>query len=309
VDAGIRNGNRIGRLHWLQGERAQTSAWDAYESADGQPLLSIATPQPWSSVARWLTDIAGELDAHEKDGTLGQLSLDRIWVASDSHAKLLDFRAPGLATTDGDTQNDAQSGSELLYRLATFALKSRTVPLPLEASEFLRRLRRDEFASLPEIVAATAALQDRPDSMNSSSRGMTLALSVVTYLVGANLLGNSIVNFVGGDHWLAQPELAGLLASTLLAVCWAAIFRGGFWLRAFGIAVVTSDGVEASRLRAVSRALVAWSWVPVQVVVTIGGGGPSLVIAVVKLIGLLYAAGHPARGIQDRLAGTYLVPR
>jgi hypothetical protein len=101
---------------------------------------------------------------------------------------------------------------------------------------------------------------------------------------------------------------AGLIGSAVLGLFWAGVWRSGVWLRAFGLAVVTPDGREASRLRAVWRAAVPWSWVPVQLVF-VAYGGPLLLIAVAKLAGLFYAADHPERGIQDRLAGTYLVPR
>ena len=38
-------------------------------------------------------------------------------------------------------------------------------------------------------------------------------------------------------------------------------------------------------------------------------GGGLLLVGFIKIVGLFYAADHPERGLQDRLAGTYLVPR
>src|SRR5262249_31453005 len=101
---------------------------------------------------------------------------------------------------------------------------------------------------------------------------------------------------------------AALIASAALALASAFAFRSGAWLRAFGIAVVTQDGVEASRLRAVCRAAVAWSWVPIQVMAT-ALGWPLVSVAILKVAGLFYAADNPTRGLQDRIARTYLVPR
>jgi hypothetical protein len=78
----------------------------------------------------------------------------------------------------------------------------------------------------------------------------------------------------------------------------------------FGIAVVTRDGREASRLRAAWRAVMAWSWVPVQIAAMLSGW--SLLIPVIwaaKVAGMIYAGWHPEQGAQDHVAGTYLVPR
>jgi hypothetical protein len=101
---------------------------------------------------------------------------------------------------------------------------------------------------------------------------------------------------------------AGLIGCAALGLVWALALRSGIWLRAFGIAVVTPDGNEVSRLRAVWRAALAWSWVPAQLLWA-GHAVPLLLVAAAKLVGLCYAAAHPERGIQDRLAGTHLVSR
>ena len=45
----------------------------------------------------WLHDLATEISAAEKDGTLPELALDRVWITGEGRAKLLDFPAPGLA--------------------------------------------------------------------------------------------------------------------------------------------------------------------------------------------------------------------
>jgi hypothetical protein len=76
--------------------------WDAFEGVTGKPLLHligqpIAQPQPWSQVRFWIHDLANEIAAAEKDGTLpSELSLDRVWITGEGRAKLLDFTAPRL---------------------------------------------------------------------------------------------------------------------------------------------------------------------------------------------------------------------
>ena len=99
----------------------------------------------------------------------------------------------------------------------------------------------------------------------------------------------------------------------------AVIFRGGLQLRSFGMAVVTSRGADVSRLRALARAAIAWSPVSVGVAGLLRSPGSALsdstemIASAASLLllfaGAIYAARHPDRGLQDRLAGTRLVPR
>lgn len=99
VAAPLRNVSRVGRLRWLTGRRSPEENWDAFEGISGQPLLRlIGDRQPWRQVRFWLFDLAREIGAAEKDGTLpATLTLDRIWITGEGRAKLLDFPAPGLA--------------------------------------------------------------------------------------------------------------------------------------------------------------------------------------------------------------------
>jgi hypothetical protein len=168
---------------------------------------------------------------------------------------------------------------------------------------------------LSEISTALAELQARPDRVTSTSRGMALSLGVVVYVFASNALGRVLVTGVFPHvmpHVLGRLSLtasgAGLIGCAALGLVWALALRSGIWLRAFGIAVVTPDGNEVSRLRAVWRAALAWSWVPAQLLWA-GHAVPLLLVAAAKLVGLCYAAAHPERGIQDRLAGTHLVSR
>ncbi len=108
---------------------------------------------------------------------------------------------------------------------------------------------------------------------------------------------------------LIPTALGGLL---LAATC------RGVVLRLFGVELVTADGAPASRLRLLARAAIAWS--PLFAAVALFYARPfvkSFTVAEVILIagvvvlgaGAAYALAHPARGIQDRLAGTWIVPR
>jgi len=97
-------------------------------------------------------------------------------------------------------------------------------------------------------------------------------------------------------------------------VC-ALLFRGGLVLWALGVAIVRTDGVRASRLRVFWRSLVAWSPIvlaPVlmgMLTVLVGAlwAGVLLGLLIIGLAVLSLALRQ--RSLQDRLAGTWLVPR
>jgi hypothetical protein len=98
----------------------------------------------------------------------------------------------------------------------------------------------------------------------------------------------------------------------------ALLFRGGLLLRLLGIAIVTAHG-EAGRLRAFWRAVIAWSPAVLSgAAILLGDPNPMertwwLVLEALSLTlllgGFVYAIRNPQRGVQDRLAGTWLVPR
>ena len=307
---------RPGQLRWLHSHRTEAAAWDAYESLDGQPFLFLTRGQSWRSVSIWLSDLARELASRDGGDATEALSLERIWVTADGRGKLLGFRAPRLSPeTVSANQFPLSQAQQFLHAAACRALDAPVPPPPLAVSRFLRTLERGGFSSLSAVVSALRTLEHTPDRVTTASRGMTLALGVVVYLVTANVIGGVVLNDalpavapgVAGRLGLTVPA-AGLIVSAALALWWAMLFRGGAWLRGCRIAVVTPDGTEVSRARACLRASIAWSWVPVQVAAMLWGG-PLLPIAVAKIVGLVYAADHPARGFQDRVAGTYLVPR
>jgi eukaryotic-like serine/threonine-protein kinase len=116
-----------------------------------------------------------------------------------------------------------------------------------------------------------------------------------------------------------------LFADLVLGLLSALLFRGGLVLRWLGIAVVTQNGTEVSRSRALWRSMIAWSACAAVIVIApifyfhpiaIGIRLSSSVflsiicmLLAVSLIGIVAAAVNPERGLQDRLAGTYLVPR
>jgi eukaryotic-like serine/threonine-protein kinase len=112
-----------------------------------------------------------------------------------------------------------------------------------------------------------------------------------------------------GGMMAAGFALPGALAGMLLAVP----TRGGLGLRLGGIAVQKIDGGRPSRLRCLWRGLLAWGPLIVPGVIAVATRRPSFWWIVggwaLLLGGGIYALARPARGLQDLLAGTHLVPR
>jgi len=198
VPAPWRNLGRTGRLRWLTGRRSPEGNWDAFEGVSGQALANLVqTRQPWIQVRYWLNDLASELSAAAKDGTLpAVLGLDRVWITGDGRAKLLDFPAPGLVRVeplkDSKIQRFTSPASPLppsfpgqearrfLGEVAAAALAGDAsakvpgevaVPLPLHARGFLKTLPQ-----LPDADAVTAALKPLSRRLATVSRGRRLAV-------------------------------------------------------------------------------------------------------------------------------------
>ena len=91
-------------------------------------------------------------------------------------------------------------------------------------------------------------------------------------------------------------------------------------MRLLGLAVVTRDGTEITRLRSLVRAIFAWmpailwlaflitspriqGWVPAPT-----SFAPTTALLGILSLGAVWSIARP-RGIQDRLAGTWIVPR
>jgi hypothetical protein len=99
----------------------------------------------------------------------------------------------------------------------------------------------------------------------------------------------------------------------------ALITGSGFTFRPFGTALVNRRGKRISRLRGLWRAAVTWS--PMAVLFFCFNRGPEvtsagnwflaleLSLVAVLAAGAAWAITRPARGLQDRLAGTWVVPR
>jgi hypothetical protein len=100
----------------------------------------------------------------------------------------------------------------------------------------------------------------------------------------------------------------------LPAVIAALVFRGGLVLLVAGVTYVRHDGLQASRLRLLWRSVLTWSPVAGAVVAAMAAMEMKTVsLALLSGLPVIVFAGWslwlPQRGLQDRLAGTWPVPR
>ena len=125
-----------------------------------------------------------------------------------------------------------------------------------------------------------------------------------------------------GWRLMLAVVLALVAATAVVGLLSALIVPGGAFLAQLDLAVVGPDGRAATRSRGVARAAIAWSpglaasgllWIAARGAPLDAVDGlllaPSLVLLALFVAGGLLALRDPARGVQDRMAGTALVPR
>jgi uncharacterized RDD family membrane protein YckC len=119
----------------------------------------------------------------------------------------------------------------------------------------------------------------------------------------------------GTEPMFYGMAFGGFVWAAILSVACAVLFRGGVLMRALGIAVVRGDGSDASRLRMLWRACVAWSTFPLAglllaMLIPVLPPFTAAALAAVVVIALtIWSAARRGRSLQDCLAGTFLVPR
>lgn len=203
VDDWLKAIGRVGRLRWISGRRSEAENWDAYEAPGGKPLSALlGTPQPWGQVRYWLLDLANEIAAAERDGTLPPvLGLDRVWITADGHAKLLDFQAPG------SEMSVAVPPSSFLDNVARAALGGGAdvrVPIPLHARRFL-----EAMPSLPSAEAVVGTLEPLLPHIASVTRRRRAALVTGCLMLPILLtIFGLFMDRVMEHLWRTQPEIS-----------------------------------------------------------------------------------------------------
>jgi uncharacterized RDD family membrane protein YckC len=341
---------RPGRARWLGGRRNDHECWDAYEGIEGEPIhVAASRAQPWSRVRHWLQDLTHEVTAGLDDGSLPPLHARRLWIDRDDRARILDWSDPGSGgpTFDRDAvAPDLRSAQSLVYAASVGALLGAKptgpepgrgveaqalkpgTPLPMPARKLLLSLRDGAFQSTTALAEGVATALAGPATFPKARRAMQIgACAVMPVSTAVMTAGTTLfksqpsANVTPIGLWeTALAVASGLfLVVAVFALSGAFLARGGLTLRAFGAAVVNRRGEPAARLRCLWRAVIAWSPVPLMLVVLDGKAGlqgSEIGTVILRSVPMaLFAAGaawailHPSRSIQDRLAGTWIVPR
>jgi eukaryotic-like serine/threonine-protein kinase len=310
---------------------------------------AVTQPQPWSRLRHWLDDLARELAAGLEDGSLPPAGGESIWIGSDDRLRVVEWRRVDgtLSRIAGDAP-DLAAAQRLIYAVAVAALlgvpiadaarREPETPLPLHARSLLLALRDAKFATAAEMRAGVTSALALPATYSGARRGWQIAASLSFPLVMAIVAVGGVI-WIGRNRatmpdaaeafgllnwsglWLvALSSAAGSSVVTMFLSALGALVTGsGFTFRPFGAALVNRRGKRASRIRALWRAAV--TWIPMVVLLAVIKLSPkppdyrlSLLAVQTVLIALVGAAAvwaiyHPARSIQDRLAGTWIVPR
>jgi len=217
---------RPARLRWLAGQRTSGLAWDAYEQVPGQPVDTwVMRPQSWGTVRGWLCDLAEEMHAGLRDGSLPALELDRVWIGNDGRARLLDWPAPNdhpdLADSPLPRQAvDLPQAERFLYLVAVSALEGHVladthshvrtprVPLPMPATDCLAKLGEQRFTTSEEMLTALMSAARGSAAISRTKRAVHLSLCAIPTIF--MLVGGLFQIFVASRQ--ARPDLAELAA-------------------------------------------------------------------------------------------------
>ncbi|MEO1513030.1 MAG: RDD family protein, partial [Planctomycetota bacterium] len=163
---------RPGRPRRLQQIEANGELWDAFEAARGTPLSEriAGGPVPWSTLRFWLHDLAAELRAAERDGTLPPAcGPGHVWITDDGRAVLLDAAWPDGSGPKGSSEGaipaepipvDSLAGQQRF--LASIADHADPLSVPLHARAALQNLRSASFEKLTFLAGTLRGLLNKP---------------------------------------------------------------------------------------------------------------------------------------------------
>jgi hypothetical protein len=318
-----RGAARPGRPRWLQNVESEERTWDAFEAPRGLPFGEIVTagPVPWATMRYWLHDLAAELWAQQRDGTLpAEYSLGHIWITDDGRAMLLDTPWPGSPAEC--IAVGTLSGQQRF--LAAVAEHADNLSIPLHARPALQNLRSGSFEKLTFLTGTFRGLLGKPAEVTRGLRSASLFV-IPGYAWIASLLGiaGNTAATASWSVWAVRIAIAALVMMHFMAFfdILLALWRKSTGLSTFGLEAVTTTG-RASRARMLARALLMWlpvlaSTGVLAVLARMNGawidsaaaswlGGAAIAGAGVLTIS---AVVNPARGLHDRLAGVWIVRR
>jgi serine/threonine protein kinase len=332
-----------GGIKWLDDPAAETSAPVDSVATDRQLLITFARnalgshdPLP-AGACRFLERLAGPSggDMHEMGRALEALTkeravLTRTWrltpLAISSLVPAFALSALMAISTSMVVQRsrmpaDELAASDLLWQLVladrsflTLSVDERGSIERALASRY-RDILSDGRMFTPRHMDDLHLQDDHRTTASDVLRRYPLLLADPQAPVDAKAA--AIIRWSTGQD-VPRPPLSDpfqmYLFVAVLALVTNFVFRGGL-IRMMGLELVTGDGRPASRLRVLARTAITWS--PVLLVpfmmrfVPLSTHGldetPWWMLAMVA--GVVVVALTPTRGVQDRIAGTWVVPR
>ena len=339
--------SRPSRLHWLAGGRDDSAAWDVYEMAAGEALRGACRqPRSWPVVRGWLFDLADEIVAAGEDGTGVPLTPGRVWV-TDARATLLDWDTDpdGGAAPSPTVARFLDDVATIGLGHGAEPVEGAPQPeaLPLHAQAFLTELaagrvghggrcRRAAAGAVHAPGDGHAGVSRRPPRRlrrraADQRRGFLLLVGVVLPILARSpdAAAAEQARALASNAWLGWLPMLGVVlgligVSALAGLVSSLVVPGGVAFRLLDLAVLGPDGRAVTRARGISRAAIAWipALASLGLFVSLPTAGafavepvwlPSLVLLALFVAGGLLALIDPRRGLQDRIAGTSLVPR
>jgi uncharacterized RDD family membrane protein YckC len=185
VSRARRDADRIGRLHWLAGQRTADVSWDAFEAPQGTLVDPTPGASGWRDVQGWLNDLSAELAAAERDGTVPVLSLDRVWIRNDGRAVLLDFPPPQSSSSGPSAV--LPGPIQFLVAVARLSLGNATSsPMPVSAAAMVDRWAREtkkRAVSMDDVAADLAAVSVAAEKVSRGRRLMPVLLAALPVLL------------------------------------------------------------------------------------------------------------------------------
>jgi hypothetical protein len=197
--------------------------------------------------------------------------------------------------------------------------------MPRTARDMLLKLRSATFASADDLLAGVGAALMAPAALSRIARAGQIAVTaalpvVVTVATIVAELGKSSrpAAALRGMAFTAFAVYAGTFSVPMILNGIGALVTGsGFTFRPFGAMLVNKKGKRASRIRALWRAIVTWTPLVVTLMLFVfdrsDARSPVIALQCAVMLGMAAAAVsailHPSRSIQDRLSGTWIVPR
>jgi hypothetical protein len=164
-------------------------SWDAFEAPDGGAFETADLGDvSWSEARSWLVDLARELEAASREGTLPALGLDRLWLRADRRLVLLDFPVRGASSPAPSSTDARMTPGDLLSAVAGRLLAHDDRFRPVRLPVTMRAQLRTWSGAPPAPVDVESALQRLRPSPGTVRRRRSMVVALPTVPVALLVL-------------------------------------------------------------------------------------------------------------------------